>query len=118
MKEFLRTVSDATHHEWSLFSGLTHEMIAASLVNVENAVKNYVYNAYLPNLNSETVEEYGVAFSANMRGLYTPGILNPEVQEKFNQNTLETLYCLQYAKNKTNEQTIHQKLRYIKKTIL
>ena len=49
MKEFLRTVSDATHQEWSLFNGLSPEIFTASLVNVENAVKNFVYNAYLPN---------------------------------------------------------------------
>ena len=74
MKEFLRTVSDATHQEWSLFKGLTPEIFTASLVNVENTVKNFVYNAYLPNLNSGTAEEHGVTASVNMRGLRTPDI--------------------------------------------
>ena len=112
MKEFLRTVSDATHQEWSLFKGLIPEIFTGSLVNVKNAVKNYVYNSYLPNLNTGTAVEHGVTFSANMKGLYTPGIQNLEVEEEFNQNTLETLYCLQLAKNKTNEKNLHQKLRW------
>ena len=108
MKEFLRTVSDATHQEWSLFKGLTPEIFTASLVNVENTVKNFVYNAYLPNLNSGTAEEHGVTASVNMRGLRTPDIENPQVLEKF---TLQTFSCLQLAKNKTDELNLHQKLR-------
>ena len=111
MKELLRTVSDATHHEWSLFKGLTTEIFSGSLVNVKNAVKNFVYNAYLPNLNSGTAEEHGVTACVNMRGFRVPGIETPEVLEEFNKNTLETLYCLQLAKNKTDEKTIHQKFR-------
>ena len=113
MKEFLRTVSDATHLEWSLFNGLSPEIFTASLVNVENAVKNFVYNAYLPNLNSGTAEEHGVTASVNMRGLRTPDIENPRVLEEFNQDTLQTLSCLQLAKNKTDELNLHQKLRYL-----
>ena len=108
MKEFLRTVSDATHQEWSLFNGLSPEIFTASLVNVENAVKNFVYNAYVPNLNRRTVEEHGVTTSVNMRGLQTPDIENPQVLEKF---TLQTFSCLQLAKNNTDELNLHQKLR-------
>ena len=111
MNEFLRTVSDATHQEWSLFKGLIPEIFTASLVNVKNAVKNFVYNAYLPNLNSGTALEHGVTASVNMRGLLTSGIGTTEVLEEFNKNTLETLTCLQLAKNKTDELDRHLKLR-------
>ena len=111
MKEFLRTASDATHQEWSLFKGLIPEIFTASLVNVKNAVKNSVYNAYLPNLNTGTAVEHGVTASVNMRGLQTPDIANPEVLEEFNKNTLETLTCLQLGKNKTDELDRHNKLR-------
>ena len=113
MKDYLRTASDATHQEWTLFKGLTPEIFTASLVNVENAVQNFVYNAYLPNLNSGTAEEHGVTASVNMRGLRTPDIENPQVLEEFNQDTLQTLSCLQLAKNKTDELNLHQKLRYL-----
>ena len=106
MKEFLRTVSGATHQERSLFKGLTPEIFTASLVNVDNAVKNFVYNAYLPNLSSRTAEEHGVTASMNMKGLRTPE--NPQVLEKL---TLQTFSCLQLAKNKTDELNLHQKLR-------
>ena len=111
MKEFLRTVSDATHQEWSLFKGLTPEIFSGNLVNVKNAVKNYVYNAYLPNLNSGTAIEHGVTACANMRGFRVPGIETPEGLEEFNKNTLETLYCLQLGKNKTDEKNLNQNLR-------
>ena len=111
MEEFLRTVSDATHQEKSLFKGLTPEIFTGSLVNVENAVKNYLYNAYLPNLDSGTAAEHGVVESLNMKGIQTPGIDTLEVSEEFNKNTLETLYCLQLAKNKTDEKNLHKKLR-------
>ena len=118
MKDFLRTASDATHQEWSLFKGLTPEIFTASLVNIENADKNYIYNAYLPNLNSGTAVEHGVTASTNMRGLQTPGIeTGGKVLEEFNQDPLETLSCLQLAKNKTDELELHQKLRY-KKNVL
>ena len=113
MKDYLRTASDASHQEWSLFKGLTPEIFTASLVNVENAVKNFVYNAYLPNLNSGTAEEHGVTASVNMRGLRTPDIENPQILEEFNQDTLQTLSCLQLAKNKTDELNLHRKLRYL-----
>ena len=111
MKELLRTVSDATHQEWSLFKGLTPEIFSGSLANVKNAVKNFIYNGYLPNLNSETAVEHGVTFCGNMRGLQVPDIETPEVLEEFKKNTLETLYCLQIAKNKTDEKNLHQKFR-------
>ena len=111
MKEYLRTVSDVTHQEWSLFKGLKPEIFTATLANVRNAVNNFVYNAYLPNLNSATAMEHGVTCGINMRGLQTPGIDTPEVLEEFNQNTLETLFCLQLAKNETDERTINRKLR-------
>ena len=111
MNAFLRTASDATHQEWSLFKGLNHEIISTTLVNVENAVKNFVFNAYLPNLNSATAEEHGVILSINMKGLRTPGIQNPEVLAKFNQDPLQTLSACQFSKNKTDELNLHQKLR-------
>ena len=111
MKEFLRTVSDATHQEWSLFKGLTPEIFTGNLVNVKNAVKHFVYNAYLPNLNSGTAIEHGVTACANMRGFRVPGIETPEGLEEFNKNTLETLYCLQLGKNKTDEKHLNQNLR-------
>ena len=36
-----------------------------------------------------------------------------QVLEEFNQDTLQTLSCLQLAKNKTDELNLHQKLRYL-----
>ena len=111
MNEFLRTVSDVTHQEWSLFKGLKPEMFTANLVNIKNALNNFVLNAYLPNLDSSTAMEHGVTSSLNMRALQNSGVETPEVLEEFNQKPLITLSCVQLAKNKTDDLTLNRKLR-------
>ena len=115
MKDFLRTAADATPQEWSLFESLTPQIFTANLVNVENAVKNFVYNAYLSNLESDAIaEEHGVLLSVNLKGLRTQGIESPEVLENPGepyQDPIQTLSCLQLGKIETNELNLHQKLR-------
>lgn len=101
---YLRTVTNATAQEWSLFKSLTPEIFSASLVNIKDAIKKFVYNAYLLNLNSETTEEGGVATSVNMKGIQHPELLG---------DVEEYLSCLQLAKNKTSEMELNTKLRLV-----
>ena len=109
MKHFLRTVSDASHQEWSLFQGLKPEIFTASLVNVNNYISS-VYPAYLPNINSAEAEEHGVMTSFNMREMQATGNENHKFLEEFSE--VVTLSNLQLAKNKANQQELHHKLRY------
>ena len=86
---------------------LTPEIFTASLVNVKNAKKNFVNNAYLPNLNSATAVEGGSTANINMKAIHTLDLQTVEGLEAFNQNNLETLTTLQLAKNHSNEQDLH-----------
>ena len=94
-----------------MFKGLTPEFFTANLVNVKNAIKEYVVAAYLENLNSTTTEEGGVVAKANMKGAGTSGINTPEVLAEFNKNKLETLYTLQLSKDPMKESELNDLLR-------
>jgi len=114
MKEYLRTAADATHEEWSLMKGLKPEIFTASLVNVQDARRNFVYNAYLANLNSDTAEEGGVTANFNMKLAQTLDLTTTEDLEAFNQNNLlinQTFSVLQLAKRHTKEQALNNILK-------
>ena len=104
-------IADTTYEEFSLFKGLTHNTFTANLVNVKNAIKEYVFAAYLQNLNGTTTEEGGVVAKANLKGMGTPGIDIPEVLEEFNKNKLETLYVLQSSRESMEESVLNDILR-------
>ena len=94
-----------------MFKGLTHNTFTANLVNVKNAIKEYVFAAYLQNLNGTTTVEGGVVAKANLKGMGTPGIDIPEVLEEFNKNKLETLYVLQSSRESMEESVLNDILR-------
>ena len=94
-----------------MFKGLKPEIFTSNLVNVKNAIKKYVFAAYLQNLNSTTTEQGGVTVKVNMKGMGTPGIDIPEVLEEFNKNKLETLWILQLSKEPMEESVLNDLLR-------
>ena len=108
---FFFRIADTTFEEYSLFKGLKPEIFTANLVNVKNAIKEYVVAAYLENLNSTTTEEGGVVAKANIKGAGMPGIDTPEVLAEFNKNRLETLYTLQLSKEPMEESDLNSLLR-------
>ena len=93
---------------------LKPEIFTVSLVNVEDDRKNFVYNAFLSNLNSGTAEEGGVTANFNMKVAQTLDLKTTEALEAFNQNNRlinQTLSVLQLAKNHTNEQYLNNMLK-------
>ena len=94
--------------------GLKPEIFTASLVHVQDARRNFVYNAYLANLNSETAEEGGVTANFNMKLAQTLDLTTTEALEAFNQNNLlinQTFSVLQLAKHHTKEQALKNILK-------
>ena len=90
---------------------LKPEIFTATLVNVNDARKNFAYNAFLSNLNSETAEEGGVSANFNMKVAQTLDLKTIEGLKAFNQNNLQTLTVLQLAKNHSNEQDLNNILK-------
>ena len=91
----MRTLSDASNEEWSLFKGLKPTIFTANLVNMEDETRNGPYSFYLPNMNSSTAEDGGVTAEFSQLGSLRPDILTPEGQQGFNNETLKTCSLLQ-----------------------
>ena len=85
----LRTLTDASHDEWKLFSGLKPTFYTSSLVNMEEDIRNGPYSVFLANLQSSS-EEGEVVGEVGQWGYQTP-----QAQEAFNNQTLKTTVALQ-----------------------
>ena len=91
MTDFLRTVSDASPSEVSLFRGLRTEILTMSLVNMRNEIRNGPYNAYTSNMESNKFDGR-VTAEVSMMGLLTPGIRTMEGVAQYSRVYLKTLF--------------------------
>ena len=86
----LRTLTDASHDEWKLFSGLKPTLYTSSLVNMGHQdIRNGPYSVFLANLQSSS-EDGEVVGEFSQWGYQTP-----QAQEAFNNQTLKTTVALQ-----------------------
>ena len=109
--DFLR-IADTTYEEWNLFKGLKPIIFTANLVNIKNALKEYVADVFLPNLNSSTHFNGGVAAKINIKAALTDNINDPEVlAEVNNKQKVETCYVLQSSSEYMRERDLNNILR-------
>lgn len=110
MSALLRTLSDATHQEYSLLGSLKPAIFTANLVNMKNDVRNGPYTKHYETLKNKV--DHGVTSEVNVKGMLIPNIKSPEVQEQYNQDNgkEKTAYVVQLGKEYSNEKDLNAAL--------
>ena len=81
-------------------------------VNIKNALKDKVADAFLPNLDSAEYIEGGVSAKINIKSALIENIEDPEVLAEVNKKEkVETCYILQFSKEYMRERDLNDILR-------
>lgn len=111
MSTLLRTLSDASHQEYSILGSLKPTIFTANLVNMKNDVRNGPYTKHFGTFTARV--DHGVTSEVNLRGMLIPNIqTDKEVQNKYDEENEDekTAYVVQLGEDYSNEKELNAAL--------